>query len=502
MITNKNKLNVVIVVLFLIIISVLVLNKNKESFTNLEYIKIKSGMQGDMGLLGPKGPNGSKGNTGKSFEINNDDQLYLGNHLKLGINDSVYSQETKQNDFTQLKLSKKIRRGGNKLKISLNDSDNDYYIYSESNKNTDFYLNNDKMYVDGNFQLTGNLDIRNNDVKMKFPNDIIPTGTIFPFCFLNASPFNLVNGFYSIYEDIPNAYYVLSFNSTTNRLENSTIFNLITPNQKFYLENVENNKYKIRCDGKYLKCDGTSLTLDSISNNPLENHFFINYDRITKKYTIQVAISEDAKFISIENSNITVSSTLTAFTILPTIPIGWEPCNGGSFQYRRNGVEVSIQKPDLTNKFIVHYDNINFPFQTNGGNVTASPLQVNNIPEHTHTMGTSGQHTHTYRMEDDDSHTHNIKLFDSVIADQTSGFTGLLRGELNKEGLSPEQIIPQILLLKQDKQLQEAGSHTHTVTIAPNDSHIHSFNAYGQRSPTSINLIPNSINLIYIIKTM
>jgi len=186
MISNKQKVNIFIVLLIIVICSILITNKNqKENFTDISKLNYLQGPPGNVGPQGNLGNQGIEGPVGQSFEINATN-LYLKNKLTLGTKELVYVTKSNTGDYSQLKLSKKIKKNGSKLKISKNDFDDEsMYIHGESNNKTDFYINNKKMYINGNIEINGDLTVQNNDLFHSFPRDILPIGTIFPFYFEN-----------------------------------------------------------------------------------------------------------------------------------------------------------------------------------------------------------------------------------------------------------------------------------------------------------------------------
>ena len=197
MISNKQKVNIFIVLLIIVICSLLLVNKKqKENFTDISKLNYLQGSSGNFGPKGNRGNQGQEGPGGQSFEIN-ENNLYLKNKLTLGTKELVYVTKSDTGDYSQLKLSKKIKKNGSKLKMSKNDFDDEsMYIHCETNNKTDFYINNKKMYINGDIEIIGDLTVQNNDLFHSFPKDIIPIGTIFPFYFENANKNDLNSGYY------------------------------------------------------------------------------------------------------------------------------------------------------------------------------------------------------------------------------------------------------------------------------------------------------------------
>ena len=150
MISNKQKVNIFIVLLIIVICSLLLVNKKqKENFTDISKLNYLQGSSGNFGPKGNRGNQGQEGPGGQSFEIN-ENNLYLKNKLTLGTKELVYVTKSDTGDYSQLKLSKKIKKNGSKLKMSKNDFDDEsMYIHCETNNKTDFYINNKKMYING-----------------------------------------------------------------------------------------------------------------------------------------------------------------------------------------------------------------------------------------------------------------------------------------------------------------------------------------------------------------
>jgi microcystin-dependent protein len=481
MLSNKNKINLIIVVLLLITIASIISKNNKENFTDVELIKYKSGMKGNMGEVGPIGESGAQGETGISYEIN-ESNLKLKNAIVLGKNDLVYIGPDSKNHYSQLKLSKSIKRGGAKLKINLTDNENVNYLHCETKNQTDLYISKDKFYLNGDLELTGNINIRNNNNIKRLPLDTIPTGTIFPFYFKNASPELLIHGYYLIKNDTN----TIRIDNTNNSLINSSQ-STDENDQKCYIIYIKDNIFSLKFGTKYLQChkDSDELTFTSDSTSE-ETHMYLIYNRISQKYKIQTIANQSGYYLnySATQRKYIFSNESTEFSIESTIPYGWKLCNGVSFSYNKNGKPVTVNVPNLNNRYIVNYDYRNYSFGTTGGNDEVV-LSTNNIPEHTHTMDNSVTHTHPATIYNGGSHNHGVKK------------TNML------------EIQPNAILVNNGASVSNGnydaffgsdGIHSHEMTIQESGLHNHTIGGYGSSNP-SLKITPNHMKLVYIIKT-
>jgi microcystin-dependent protein len=481
MLSNKNTLNIVIVVLFLIILATLVSKKYQENFVDIQLLDIKSGIKGDIGASGIQGPPGPTGVSGTSYMIN-ENNMYIKDNLKLGTNNLVYVSPDKNNHYSQLKLSKKINPNGIKLKISSSNLHD--YIRAETKDTTDFILKHNKMTIEGDFELSGSLSIRDNNTSRKFPNDIIPIGTIFPFYFKNASKFVLCRGYYNITD--------LTDKPIKSSLELGTSIALEDNTQKCFISNIENNIYTIQINQDYLVYNKNG-DLEIGAYNEDYSKFFINFDRNTEnQYVIQSVNTDVPNYLNTSSNSITLDTNSANFKIIPTIPPGWKPCTGsGTITYTHNNNIVNIQVPNLSEKFILNYDQYNFPLGSEGGR-SQIDIREAHIPTHTHQMGTVPPHTHLYSGGNEESHTHNINLYNSIPqGSQGSSYVGFVGGD-------PDQSFTTLSPFTFDS----AGGHAHNISISNSGSHSHRFNAFGSTSVTSIELEPNYMELIYIIKAI
>ena len=490
MISNKQKVNIFIVLLIIVICSLLLTNKNqKENFTDISQLNYLQGPSGNVGHQGNIGNQGIEGTVGKSFEIN-DINLYLKNKLTLGTKELVYVTKSDTNDYSQLKLSKKIKKNGSKLKISKNDFDDDsMYIHSESHNKTDFYINNKKMYIDGNIEINGDFTIQNNDLFHSFPKDIIPIGTIFPFYFENENKNELISGYYKM-----NGY---------------------STNSPIYIEKISTELYFIRKydrtssiehDFKYLSYDKDNNKIVVNYGKEDINKFFIKYTGDGDDYTISPFINAN-KYLNKSSKKFDSSSNNTV-TITPDIPYGWTICsNGGAKSVYYNGKTITINFPNLENKLVVGKDNNNYMFSSlgkNGGEtsaehtITCSNSSSNSceMPKHKHSISTDGFHKHDFlnMTQNETVHFHNI----DVLIGNDSNFSNTLNYSFVKANENfldiPKTIISNEQSHNHEFIVKETGNHSHS-GYTSNDN-----NRQDIVGVKAINIEPNYMKLVYIIK--
>jgi hypothetical protein len=239
--------------------------------------------------------------------------------------------------------------------MSKNDFDDEsMYIHCETNNKTDFYINNKKMYINGDIEIIGDLTVQNNDLFHSFPKDIIPIGTIFPFYFENANKNDLNSGYYK--------------------------FNGYSTDSPIYIEKISTELYFIRKydrtssiehDFKYLSYDEINNKIDVNYGKEDINKFFIKYTGTgtgtSNDYTISPFINAN-KYLN-NSSKIFDSSSNNTVTITPDIPYGWTICsNGGAKSVYYNGKTITINFPNLENKLVVGKDNHNTMFSSVGKN--------------------------------------------------------------------------------------------------------------------------------------
>ena len=132
---------------------------------------------------------------------------------------------------------------------------------------------------------------------------------------------------------------------------------------------------------------------------------------------------------------------------ISNIPKGWVLCDG------QNGT------PDLRDRFIVGAGKSYNVGDTGGANSVT--LTVDNLPAHSHTMGSAGSHTHTGSTNSSGSHTHSY----SKPSENQLSF-GLNQGSLLKnEWLTATT--------------GSAGGHSHSISINSAGSHTHTINNTG-----------------------
>jgi hypothetical protein len=483
MISNKQKVNIFIVLLIIVICSLLLINKNqKENFTVISKLNYLQGPSGNVGPQGNIGNQGIEGTVGQSFEIN-DINLYLKNKLTLGTKELVYVTKSDTGDYSQLKLSKKIKKNGAKLKMSKNDFDDEsMYIHSESNNETDFYINNKKMYMNGNIEINGNLTVQNNDLFHSFPKDIIPIGTIFPFYFENANKNDLNSGYYKL-----GGY---------------------GPGSLFYIEKISADLYFIRVqddssstehDFKHLYYDETNNSLIYDYKNEDSNKFIIKYTGTGDDYNMSPYTNPN-KFLDVSTKLFNSSSNNTV-TITPDIPYGWKICDGDS---------TTINVPNLNDKMVVGKDNNNYMFSSVGSNTSGTTNGVHTIdcdpssspnacemPIHNHQISTYGSHTHDFdeMIQIDNNHKHPIR----IIIGNDDGFNSSMNYSFvgAAENASTSKTI-----------ISTEESHNHEWDVQENGGHNHNKYTSNDRLDTAaaaavpINIEPNYMKLVYIIKVI
>ena len=330
-------------IIFLIIITiVLLVNNNKDNFTMVKNINIQLGQQGNFGQ---KGPIGNKGPAGPIDSYNDSlMESQLNNQLKLGSSKNMFN-----NDY-QLKLSSRIKSNGSKLKLDKlpeNDKKSNY-IKCETNNKNNFYLNNEKMYLDGNFDIHGDIKVRNNNQVKSLKYDIIPPGLIFPYYFDNMSI-------------IGSGFYILKFNQEQQFL----------PRNRIELHKTDNNLFKISIsDTNYVRyffkyvedpiAETYSITYVTNSND--SNCFF----RLTKSNNNKYNLVTN-KYNKYLTDNFTLSDDMIEFELFRTVPFGWK------------------LHSECNDNFIVGANsNINNFFNRKTGGNNNITLNENNLPPHKH----------------------------------------------------------------------------------------------------------------------
>ena len=493
MISNKQKVNIFIVLLIIVICSILITNKNqKENFTDISKLNYLQGPPGNVGPQGNLGNQGIEGPVGQSFEINATN-LYLKNKLTLGTKELVYVTKSNTGDYSQLKLSKKIKKNGSKLKISKNDFDDEsMYIHGESNNKTDFYINNKKMYINGNIEINGDLTVQNNDLFHSFPRDILPIGTIFPFYFENANKNDLNSGYYKfsslsvfyIEKISPGLYFIKFLDTATTSSSTENDF-------KNYSYDESTNKLELNYSKEDL------------------NKFSIKYTGTNDNYTISPFNVE--KYLKISSGTFDTSKNHTV-TITPDIPYGWEICDGTSKTVNHNGNLTTINVPNLKEKMVVGKDNNNSMFSSvgkNGGETSAehtitcigSSSNSCEMPIHTHIVTNDGYHTHTLEnmglVHGDPTtpgHQHNIGLLIGNDGNFNSSMNYAFVGATETDSSSPVVIESTEQSHNHEFTIDNVGEHNHTGKTNYDNDRLDTDVA------TSINIEPLYMKLVYIIK--
>lgn len=132
---------------------------------------------------------------------------------------------------------------------------------------------------------------------------------------------------------------------------------------------------------------------------------------------------------------------------ISNIPKGWVLCDG------QNGT------PDLRDRFIVGAGKSYNVGDTGGANSVT--LTVDNLPAHSHTMGSAGSHTHTGSTNTTGEHTHTYRSF-AGYDDNSASSPG------NWE-----------LRSRPNETTSSSGSHSHSLSINSAGSHIHTINNTG-----------------------
>ena len=484
MISNKEKVNIFIVLLIIVICSLLLINKTqKENFTNIYKLDYLEGPSGNVGIKGPIGNQGIQGNTGVSYKIN-EKNIYLKKKLTLGTKDLVYVTKSNTGDYTQLKLSKPILKNGSKLKMDKNDFDDEsMYIHGETKNHTDFYINNKKLYLDGNIEINGDLTVQNNDLFHSFPKDIIPLGTIFPFYYEIVDKYNLNSGYYTINDSeytyieklSSNLYFIKKINKTDYSSEN---FSYNKNNDSFEFNQTKNDSNKF-----LINYDGYNETTEK------DNYKIIPY--LKKTY-----------YLNFQSSNYSFNETNdTDFDIQPEIPLGYEICNGGSKTIlNNNGFTTTINIPDLNGKYAVNMDKNNsmFAFGKSGG-VSSDTHEIScdmadipkcEVPKHNHSISNDGYHNHQSSMTEGSSvHKHKLNLLLDDDNFSTSLNYSMIPGKNPGTDISLEtNEIP----------------HNHEFTMNETDDHNHGGYTNDDKTDEAkeINIEPNYMKLVYIIKVI
>lgn len=131
---------------------------------------------------------------------------------------------------------------------------------------------------------------------------------------------------------------------------------------------------------------------------------------------------------------------------ISNIPKGWVLCDG------QNGT------PDLRDRFIVGAGKSYNVGDTGGANSVT--LTVDNLPAHSHTMGSAGSHSHTGSTNTTGSHNHSIAAGYSM-AEGTDYFRANAKIKFS------------------DKYTEYDGSHSHSLSINSAGSHTHTINNTG-----------------------
>ena len=133
---------------------------------------------------------------------------------------------------------------------------------------------------------------------------------------------------------------------------------------------------------------------------------------------------------------------------ISNIPKGWVLCNG------QNGT------PDLRDRFIVGAGKSYSVGNTGGANSVT--LTVNNLPAHSHTMGSAGSHSHTGSTNVSGSHTHSY---------------GQVRDDPTNSGIGGNSAYKYTSLV--DTTTSSEGNHSHSLSINSAGSHTHTINNTG-----------------------
>ena len=428
-------------IIFLITITVvLIIHNNKDNFTIVKNINILPGPQGNFG---PKGPIGNKGPAG-SQNVYNDELLrnQLNNQLKLGSSKNMFN-----NDY-QIKLSGRIKPNGTKLKIDKfsEDDNKSNYIKCETDNKTNFYINNKKVFLDGNATITGDVKVRyNNDVKsLKY--DRIPSGLIFPYYFDNMS--NIGSGFY-----------FLKFGQKPFDIKN-----------RLELHKIDNIFYKISlCDTDYVRRffkyepNSQPPSITTVTNSNDNNCFFRLEKTTNKKYSL--VTKEDNKYLNY-GSDFELSNTSKDFELLRTIPFGWK------------------LHSDSNDKFIVGANsNITRFLMNTPGGADAVTIVANNLPAHKHktnveleySINTDGNATNYSR-----DHIHEFKVIDQPMYDPNGTENAFVLAHPNEGNITswddPAQYDTKLFENKYGGRDPLQETRTQTFYTKRSGNHNHSFN--------------------------
>jgi hypothetical protein len=162
-----------------------------------------------------------------------------------------------------------------------------------------------------------------------------------------------------------------------------------------------------------------------------------------------------------------------------SLPDGWELCDGGEYtDWQGNPAQI----PDLSGRFIVSYGSTGgtFYYVNMIGGYDINTLQLNQIPNHSHTVGSlTGTVTSEYS-----AHTHSITEIggtgnDIWGWDRNSGAS--LAGHYNKDGSYP----------------YNDGPHTHGFSLTGNTGSIYNYTG----SQQYVDNRPKYYALAFIIRT-
>lgn len=527
---NKIYINIILFSILFFVLSKIVSIKNKESFIisklNLLPINIKKN------FIFKQGDEGDSGN----FSSINMNDVFIEGKLNLGKNKilNIPNNETNSSELGQLTLSKNLSQNGVKLHINTKGTtDNTYFIFCENNeKELGMYLNNKQLKLNGDLEIeNGTIGLNDMDGNLvKLPNDFIPEGTIFPF-YIN------LNGI----KNITTGEYIIKKGTTYLKNDVNIDFSATDDDQAshIFLKKVENNLYTLAL--LEYNSELEILEYKYLNYSPANN---FSFDKKIQQFRLERQDSTDTSKPYKFNLKTADNETISDFKnieFVGAIPYGWEKCNGDN-------------NHDLTDKFIVHEDTNTYIFGTDGGQETIT-LDESNLPEHTHDIISLEKHSHTIRMTPKPGHNHTI--LDSQFNNNQGGLTnnsiirmthfpqsnngvnnncssnndcreGLfcnIQGKCRKchecltdtvEGIDGTcGTCDEFKLLKPSDGQTNNNSHGHGLTITEDGKHIHHMvtqtpiptatctgngNGNPNPNPMCINIEPNYIKIIYIMK--
>ena len=186
------------------------------------------------------------------------------------------------------------------------------------------------------------------------------------------------------------------------------------------------------------------------------------------------------------NDSIYKNNSDFEFNISSEIPNNWIMCVNNEDSNGNNNID-SNDKPNLTDRFIMGTSD-NFIKNSQGGKFEKSILKEN-LPRHNHIQTKSANITsmHNININNTSMGDHKYKLSSELTNNPTDS---------NILGISKENQVFSILESSRNE------NHKHNLDIYPEGAHNHGYKTekYGIYNNIPINISPNYISMIYIMK--